>query len=167
MPKTKTEVVGDGGGLSTDEMPIGDTKVNAGQSHSSTTASAPFPEPTTLTKIRHEWYQNAQSVSITIYAKGVQKDQAEVDIRDDSVGACICLTKQNLTCGLRFTSHFHTRQTGPHPSYSRLTLCLPLSTRPSRHIRLCRRKLKSIYVRRCLGKSGRRLKVASLSRMWN
>jgi suppressor of G2 allele of SKP1 len=86
-PETKTEVVGDGGRLSTDEMPIGDTKVDP------TTASAPFPEPTTLTKIRHEWYQNAQSVSLTIYAKGVQKDDAEVDIRDDSVGAWICLTK--------------------------------------------------------------------------
>lgn len=96
-PETKTEAVGDGVRLPTDEMPIRDTKVDTVQSHSTTTASAPIPEPTTLTKIRHEWYQNAQSVNLTIYAKGVQKDQAEVDIRADSVCACICLTNCNLT----------------------------------------------------------------------
>jgi suppressor of G2 allele of SKP1 len=33
--------------------------------------------------IRHEWYQNAQSVILTIYAKGVPKDKAHVDIQDD------------------------------------------------------------------------------------
>jgi suppressor of G2 allele of SKP1 len=86
-PETKTEVVGDGVHLSTDEMPIGDTKVDTSRSNYTTTASAPIPEPATLTKIRHEWYQNAQSVNITIYAKGVQKDKAEVDIQEDSVCA--------------------------------------------------------------------------------
>lgn len=45
----------------------------------STTAS------TTPAKIRHEWYQNAQSVIVTLYAKGVPRDKAEVDIQDDSV----------------------------------------------------------------------------------
>jgi suppressor of G2 allele of SKP1 len=84
-PETKTEILGDGAQLSTDEMPISNTKVDTGRSESTTTASAPIPEPATLTKIRHEWYQNANSVNITIYAKGVQKDQAEVNIHEDSV----------------------------------------------------------------------------------
>jgi suppressor of G2 allele of SKP1 len=84
-PDTKTEILGDGAQLSTNEMPIGNMKINAGESESTTTASAPIPEPATLTKIRHEWYQNANSVNITIYAKGVQKDQAEVNIHEDSV----------------------------------------------------------------------------------
>jgi suppressor of G2 allele of SKP1 len=84
-PETKTEILGDGAQLSTGEMPISDTKVNTGKSESTTTASAPIPAPATLTKIRHEWYQNANSVNITIYAKGVQKDQAEVNIHEDSV----------------------------------------------------------------------------------
>jgi suppressor of G2 allele of SKP1 len=85
LPETKTEILGDGAQLSTDEMPISNTKVDTARSESTTTASAPIPEPATLTKIRHEWYQNANSVNITIYAKGVQKDQAEVNIHEDSV----------------------------------------------------------------------------------
>ena len=40
---------------------------------------------TTPAKIRHEWYQNAQSVIVTLYARGVPKDKAEVDIQDDTV----------------------------------------------------------------------------------
>ena len=53
------------------------------QSTSSTTNAAPsVPAPT---KVRHEWYQNQQSVIITIYAKGVPKDKAEIDIQDDSI----------------------------------------------------------------------------------
>jgi suppressor of G2 allele of SKP1 len=96
-PETKIEVTGEGVRLSTDEMPISGTKIDTGRSQSTTTASAPMPEPTTLTKIRHEWYQNAQSVILTIYAKGVQRDHAEVDIRDDSVCAYPCLTSSDLT----------------------------------------------------------------------
>lgn len=83
--ETKTEVVGDQVRLSTEEMPISESKVETSRSNATTTASAPIPQPATLTKIRHEWYQNSQSVNITIYAKGVQKDQAELEIREDSV----------------------------------------------------------------------------------
>lgn len=50
---------------------------------------APTSTPATTTpapqKIRHEWYQNNQSVIITLYAKGVQKDKTEVDIEEDSL----------------------------------------------------------------------------------
>jgi suppressor of G2 allele of SKP1 len=38
-------------------------------------------------KIRHEWYQNANSVIITFYAKGVAKDKLEVDIQEDNVSS--------------------------------------------------------------------------------
>ncbi|KIX09341.1 uncharacterized protein Z518_00420 [Rhinocladiella mackenziei CBS 650.93] len=51
-------------------------------------ASAAAPKPTTdpvPTQIRHEWYQNAQSVTLTLYAKGVSKDAAQIDINEDSV----------------------------------------------------------------------------------
>jgi suppressor of G2 allele of SKP1 len=95
--ETKTEILGDGAHLSTDEMPIGNINVDTGHSNSTTTASAPIPEPATLTKIRHEWYQNAQSVNVTIYAKGVQKDQAEINIHDDSVCFPHSSTKFRLT----------------------------------------------------------------------
>jgi suppressor of G2 allele of SKP1 len=47
----------------------------------SATSSASVP-----TKIRHEWYQDVQSVTVTLYAKGVSKDKAEFDIHEDSVG---------------------------------------------------------------------------------
>jgi suppressor of G2 allele of SKP1 len=49
-------------------------------------ATAPTKTPPTSTApatIRHEWYQNAQSVILTIYAKGVPKDKAHIDIQDD------------------------------------------------------------------------------------
>ena len=57
----------------------------------STTPAAPVSTsaaPTTSAvpaTIRDEWYQNAQSVIVTIYAKGVPKDKAHIDIQDDSL----------------------------------------------------------------------------------
>ena len=35
--------------------------------------------------VRHEWFQNAQSVTITFYAKGVVKEQADIEINTDSL----------------------------------------------------------------------------------
>ena len=55
--------------------------------------SAPVP---TVSKIRHEWYQDPQSVNITIYAKGVPKDQAQIEITEDSVR-----TRPNLSFFIR------------------------------------------------------------------
>ena len=46
------------------------------------TTAAPPPVPT---KIRHEWYQSPQTVTITIYAKSVLKTACEIDIQEDSV----------------------------------------------------------------------------------
>ncbi|RMZ87262.1 hypothetical protein DV736_g5512, partial [Chaetothyriales sp. CBS 134916] len=50
-----------------------------------TTTTTTAPSAPVTTKVRHEWYQNAQSVIITLYAKGVPKDKAQVDIQDDSL----------------------------------------------------------------------------------
>lgn len=57
--------------------------------------SQPKPEPTAqppatpqlpaLNKVRHEWYQNSDTIVITLYAKGVPKDKAEIDIQNNSV----------------------------------------------------------------------------------
>jgi suppressor of G2 allele of SKP1 len=57
--------------------------------------SAPSAAPA-QTKVRHEWYQNNQSVIITIYAKGVPKDQADIDIQEDSVSAHPAMSTEAL-----------------------------------------------------------------------
>lgn len=36
-------------------------------------------------KVRHEWYQSSSKVTITIFAKGVSKEEAEVNIEEGSV----------------------------------------------------------------------------------
>ncbi|KIW68281.1 hypothetical protein PV04_04238 [Phialophora macrospora] len=41
--------------------------------------------PTIPTKIRHEWYQSPQTVTVTLYVKAVPKDKCEIDIQEDSV----------------------------------------------------------------------------------
>jgi suppressor of G2 allele of SKP1 len=43
------------------------------------------PAQTPTEKIRHEWYQSGPQVSITIFAKGVPKEQAEVIIEEGNV----------------------------------------------------------------------------------
>ncbi|KIW18231.1 hypothetical protein PV08_02519 [Exophiala spinifera] len=55
-----------------------DTK-NTTDPQTSTATSAPVP------KIRHEWYQNNQAVMVTLYAKGVSKSAADIEINADSV----------------------------------------------------------------------------------
>lgn len=60
------------------------TKTNNGTNTPSSTTVKPS-SAADVPKIRHEWYQNAQAVTITLYAKGVSKEHAEIDIKDDSV----------------------------------------------------------------------------------
>ncbi|KAK2740670.1 hypothetical protein FQN55_008724 [Onygenales sp. PD_40] len=43
------------------------------------------PQPPVATKVRHEWYQTADTVVVTLYAKGVPKDKADIDIQEDSL----------------------------------------------------------------------------------
>ncbi|KAK2811544.1 hypothetical protein FQN50_002167 [Emmonsiellopsis sp. PD_5] len=48
-------------------------------------ASATPPQAPVATKVRHEWYQTADTVVVTLYAKGVPKDKADIDIQEDSL----------------------------------------------------------------------------------
>ncbi|KAK3704627.1 Cochaperone protein [Vermiconidia calcicola] len=43
------------------------------------------PQQTPADKIRHEWYQNTESVYFTLLAKGVPKDKAQIDIQERSL----------------------------------------------------------------------------------
>ena len=43
------------------------------------------PERTPANKIRHDWYQSADTVTVSLMAKGVPKDEAKVDIESDSI----------------------------------------------------------------------------------
>ena len=60
--------------------PISATSGNPSASRPSQSSSS-----TVQSKIRHEWYQNPQMVYITIYAKGVPKEKADIEITEDSV----------------------------------------------------------------------------------
>jgi len=51
----------------------------------STASAITTAQPAPPAKIRHEWYQNHNSVIVTLYAKGVPKDKAEFDIQHDHV----------------------------------------------------------------------------------
>jgi suppressor of G2 allele of SKP1 len=49
-------------------------------------AATPKPvQPTPADKIKHDWYQNAENVYFTLLAKGVPKDNASIEIEEDSV----------------------------------------------------------------------------------
>ena len=61
------------------------SKQDSKASQSPVAAAIPESSKPAPTKIRHEWYQNNQSVMVTIYAKGVPKDKAQVEIQDNSV----------------------------------------------------------------------------------
>ena len=71
-----------------------------GASNADGTASAPAqtalpPAPqqhTPADKIRHEWYQNSETVYFTLLAKGVPKDKAQVDIQERSLSISFPLT---------------------------------------------------------------------------
>lgn len=48
-------------------------------------AAKPEGVQTPASKIRHEWYQSTDTVTTTLFAKGVPKDKATVDIKTNSV----------------------------------------------------------------------------------
>ncbi|KAG0134394.1 hypothetical protein HOY82DRAFT_577359 [Tuber indicum] len=58
-------------------------------------ASAPLPPAlgvsTPASRIRHEWYQTASQVVLTIYVKGVPKDKTTVEINSESVSVAFPL----------------------------------------------------------------------------
>ena len=53
--------------------------------------------PTSKDKIRHEWYQSTNTVTIEIFAKGIPKEKAEILIEEESVSLQfrICLRNSN------------------------------------------------------------------------
>ncbi|KAJ5379024.1 hypothetical protein N7509_012143 [Penicillium cosmopolitanum] len=59
----------------------------AGTSAQETTQGAEENKPSTAVpeKVRHEWYQSGDSVVVTLYIKGIQKDSVQVDLKDESV----------------------------------------------------------------------------------
>jgi hypothetical protein len=83
---TKTEILA---GVLSEDVPADaikvdrETVVSIVSAASSSEPSNTTPQP--MAKIRHEWFQNAQNVTVTLYAKGVPKDKAEIEINEDSV----------------------------------------------------------------------------------
>lgn len=50
-----------------------------------TTTPKPQSVQTPASKIRHEWYQTPENVIVTLYCKGIPKDKATVEIKDNSL----------------------------------------------------------------------------------
>lgn len=72
--------------------PVIETKKDSNAVPQEAALPPPPPPPPILegvitppSKIRHEWYQTATHVVLTIYVKGVPKDKASVDIKEKSV----------------------------------------------------------------------------------
>ncbi|KAE8375912.1 hypothetical protein BDV26DRAFT_266877 [Aspergillus bertholletiae] len=65
---------------------IGEASTSDGQSGAagSTPSSAPSTAPP-FDKVRHEWYQSNDTVVVTLYVKGVPKDNVDVGLNDESV----------------------------------------------------------------------------------
>ena len=73
---------------------VEETKVDKGKGkekgNNGVVVPAPTPAPvaaaqTPKEKVRHEWYQSPTSVTISIFAKGIPKEQAEIIIAEGSV----------------------------------------------------------------------------------
>jgi suppressor of G2 allele of SKP1 len=68
-----------------------DTKAERPAATPKTAPVAATPSQTPKEKIRHEWYQSNDKVTIMIFAKGVPKDKAEVIIEEGSVSLGLSL----------------------------------------------------------------------------
>ncbi len=67
-----------------EKTPAADSKA-AASGGTTITATTAAPTQTPKDKIRHEWYQSSSKVTITIFAKNVPKDQADIQIGVQSV----------------------------------------------------------------------------------
>lgn len=85
----KTQLKADGSYIYPEDIASIPTQTKTSPTTSDTVAqeqSLASSSTSTATKIRHEWYQNNQNVTLTLYIKGVPKDKAEgIQIEDDSV----------------------------------------------------------------------------------
>lgn len=85
----KTDILGGEAARSSDEVPKNSIKVDQETTVSTVPVTLPSKAstqpPQQLSKVRHEWFQNAQNVTVTLYAKGVPKDKADIEINDGSI----------------------------------------------------------------------------------
>lgn len=83
----KASIVSLGPNESTESIPATDIKVDKESTITIDDANAPalYASAPTVSKVRHEWYQSNQTVTLTIYAKGVPKDKIEVEIAPESI----------------------------------------------------------------------------------
>ena len=56
-----------------------------GATKNAPTAAVPKGVQTSASKIRHEWYQTNDSVIVTLYCKGIPKDKATVELKQNSL----------------------------------------------------------------------------------
>jgi suppressor of G2 allele of SKP1 len=82
---TTTDITAGEPAKSPEPAPAEGIKVDHETTVSTEPAIAPSSSSQQVPKIRNEWFQNAQNVTVTIYAKGVQKDKADIEINDDSI----------------------------------------------------------------------------------
>ena len=66
------------------EEPKGTDGIKEAPKEPSTTPR-PQSVQTPASKIRHEWYQTPENVIVTLYCKGIPKDKATVEIKDNSL----------------------------------------------------------------------------------
>ena len=72
------------------------TSTAATSSTAPTTATTPAaPVHTPAEKIRYEWYQNSTHVYFTLFAKGVPKDKAQIDIQERSLSISFPLANKS------------------------------------------------------------------------
>jgi suppressor of G2 allele of SKP1 len=102
-------------------------------------------KPTPADKIKHDWYQNAEKVYLTLLAKGVPKDDTVIEIKPQSVSLTLH-TLSHLIISVR--SIYHSQPTMAKHMISVLILCLlrliqahRLQTLPIQKWKLCLKKL--------------------------
>jgi len=111
------------GGTASSNASTASTSPTTASSTPAATATPPPPSSigasTPSDKIRHEWYQTPTQVVLTLYAKGVPKDTASVEINSKTVG----LSPQDYSEEVANTNGV--------PSYRSPSRLLPVATLPS------------------------------------
>jgi suppressor of G2 allele of SKP1 len=51
-------------------------------------------------KIRHEWFQTDSFVTVTVFAKAIQKEQVDIGFHEQSLSVCIHLGESDYTLEL-------------------------------------------------------------------
>jgi suppressor of G2 allele of SKP1 len=104
--KCKAEIESEGGSVeSSSSTPVAAPKPTTAETKPPATVQAqtsnPAPQPAQPAqsaqpaKIRHEWYQSASHVVVTVFAKNVKREDLTVDIQKDSLSVSIKLSADN------------------------------------------------------------------------